>query len=99
MPDKKDIQIINVFIMFVLVVGLIYAIVKITTNDSENYCNCTSRQGGRQRVCQDCTNETEYVNGLTENSNLAELQRESGGPTWKRSSPGDYDFPGKTNCN
>lgn len=63
----------------------------------EGYCNCTSKEGGRQASCTK-SNEISYLAGFTENSDLAAMQKAAGGPTWNYPQPGDYDFPGRGNC-
>ncbi len=85
----------NKLILFVGVVGI--ALFILWKRNSEGYCNCTSRQGGRLSACGD-QNQKNYLAGLTENSDLAKIQKQHGGAQWSTISPGDYAFPCKVGC-
>lgn len=61
-----------------------------TSNTRSNFCLC---QGAKTKVCPDKAHLQDlYVTGkLTENTDLARLQKEQGFPQWSTRSFGEYD--------
>ena len=57
-------------------------------------CICSSRQGGRERECQD----TETVNNLYVENKLTEFSKLPD-KDWEAVSPGDIEFPISQGCN
>jgi hypothetical protein len=91
---------IGIFIAFVVLVALLtWAIVYRDHKSKDNYCICTnSGPGGRGKVCQGNMRKA-YINGLTEYSDFAAMQKAAGGPKWKMVQPGQLDYPpGRKTC-
>jgi len=77
-----------------LVVAVIIIWMIVERNNKEDYCVCTSRQGGRSSFCSDSLKmEGLYLKGYNETMDFGKIKRK-----WDTISPGDYDFPKREVC-
>ena len=85
---------VYVFASLLTISFLAYKVVNcnsdITPSSAELFCNC---QGAKTMVCPDKAHQQDlYITGkLTENTDLAKLQKEQGFPKWSTKSFGEYN--------
>ena len=92
--DKKDICIVVLSLTILVLSGLLLGLI-LGKKHKEGFrkCICSSRQGGRERECQDDVD----VNNLYVEGKLTEFS-EFKSPGWDRVSPGDTMFPLSQGC-
>ncbi len=97
--DKQEKIVVGIYIFLSLSVIITLTVV-LSKKKKEPFkkcvCSIKGGQGGTMRVCQD-SEKVKYSN-LSENSDLAGIQRMNGGSQWSRVSPGDITFPVSQTC-
>lgn len=93
MHDQQKI-LVGVVAVLLIILLTTMLINKGKKNEGYKKCICSSRQGGRERECQD----TEVVDDLYSHNVLTEYTNLQS-PGWGKISPGDYSFPHSNGCN